>query len=201
MPDIKRKSPDAAPSPSLPDADLPARRISKNPEEQEAKRISTRAPAPGADVAQPAEPETKRGRGRPKVKLGNHQVVHARIPCTLMDYLKVLAVLPLADRAAPYRNLTSMYKDVFAKFLAEKPYEIGFPWRSSTGAAVERDFEGKPTWEQVNIDLPEDLALGVKAFCDSEANAEGVSISTYCYTALYWWATVVYPYRPKQMLG
>ncbi|GAB3645080.1 hypothetical protein [Ramlibacter alkalitolerans] len=132
------------------------------------------SPSRGAPVS--GEAPQRRKRGRPRIERDEElQLNQTRIPEQMRGYLKAIA-------AYRYDTLIKMHEAAFRRFLEEKPYEQGLQFRiprtvSDTG------------WVQVNLLLPETLSNQVRA----DAALLGVSLASYTYTVLYWWATYVYP--------
>lgn len=129
--------------------------------------------------------------GRPRLAREPLGQVQTRIPGGLSDYLKMLALERLPDQAAPFRTMQKMFESLFARFLDERPWDSGLAWREShsvarfsAGAVTERT-----EWKQLNIQLP--IALTQRI--ETTANALGRSQSSFCYTALCWWAGMLYP--------
>lgn len=136
---------------------------------------------------------TRMGRkppGRPKGPPRDLALLQTRLPEPLRQYLKALA-------AYRWGTLDAMFERVFTHFLREKPYEHGLHFRQPRAAASYArggDSRQKTGWVLVNVHLPRELAGAVRR----DAERLEVSIASYLYTALYWWARYVYPpRRPK----
>lgn len=130
-------------------------------------------------------------KGRPPERTEPVVNVPARIPEALKEYLKLLAVAPLADRPRPFGSMTAMFEVLFRRFLDERPWESGLAFRESRAVS---STEGGFAWEQLNVRLPKPLAEEVAGTAKA---AGSPSASSFCYTALHWWATEVYPYRTR----
>lgn len=76
------------------------------------------------------------------------------------------------------------------RFLAEEPWDHGLHWRKpKTAMTFAGGVTGRTGWEQVNMQLPYDLAEEV----ESVARTCGVSRAAFCYTAIFWWVQYIYP--------
>ncbi|CAG2138377.1 hypothetical protein LMG19282_01487 [Cupriavidus campinensis] len=206
----KRGSSPASKSPAraLPKkaAAVPARKgaVAKVP--AKTPQVTKAAPKPGksAEVNAPeptkpslsataveARPRNEHGRriGRPKTRLEELRAVPTRCPSQIYTYLK--GITPFL-----YNSLTAMFEDMLRRFLAERPWEHGLHWRKpKTAMSYAGGQAGKTGWEQVNIQLPQDLAELV----GETATVCGVSRACLCYTAIFWWVQFIYP--PAKMLG
>jgi hypothetical protein len=127
-------------------------------------------PAPdGADAP--------RKRGRPRIERDQPlALMQTRVPEAMRDYLKAVA-------AYRYKTLMNMHDVLFRQFMQERPFEKGLHFRKP------RTADGTTGWCQMNLLLPEDLVELLKA----EAETLGISLATYLFTALYWWATYMHP--------
>ncbi len=126
--------------------------------------------------------------GRPKTRLEKLQVVPSRCPAQIYTYLK--GITPFL-----YPSLTRMFEDMLRRFVAERPWENGLHWRRpKTATTIARGALGKTGWEQLNIQLPQELAEQVR----QTAKVCGVSSACLCYTAIFWWVQYIYP--PAKML-
>jgi hypothetical protein len=129
--------------------------------------------------------------GRPRLERPPLAQVQTRIPAPLSDYLKMLSIERLPDQPAPFRTIQRMLESLFERFLVEKPWQHGFAWRESR--AVARFSGGEVSerthWKQLNIHLPIDLAQRIET-CSIQLER---SRSSFCYTALCWWAGALYP--------
>lgn len=144
-----------------------------------------------SDRAVETRPRNEYGRriGRPKTRLEELRAVPTRCPSQIYTYLK--GITPFL-----YNSLTAMFEDMLRRFLAERPWEHGLHWRKpKTAMSYAGGQAGKTGWEQVNIQLPQDLAELV----GETATDCGVSRACLCYTAIFWWVQFIYP--PAKMLG
>ncbi|MGY8527606.1 hypothetical protein [Paracidovorax citrulli] len=136
-------------------------------------------------------PRSEHGRrlGRPRTRLEDLRPVPTRCPSQIYTYLK--GITPFL-----YNSLTAMFEDMIRRFLAERPWEHGLHWRKpKTAMSYAGGMAGKTGWEQVNIQLPAELADAVS----ETAEICGVSRACLCYTAIFWWVQYIYP--PAKMLG
>ncbi len=121
--------------------------------------------------------------GRPKTRHEKLKPISTRCPAAVYTYLK--GITPFR-----YPSLTAMFADMLSRFTAEKPWEHGLHWRKPKTAL---SFAGKKVgttgWEQLNISLVPDQADAIELMADQC----GVSKACYCYTAIFWWVTYVYP--------
>jgi hypothetical protein len=144
--------------------------------------------APPAPVALPPHGKVM---GRPKIERDPLEQVQTRIPAPMNDYLKLLALSRLPDQPAPFKQVQVMFVAMFERFLAERPWEHGLPWREPQ--AIVRFEAGeiaeRTVWRQVNIRMPKAMVTKVKR----AAKAAGRSEASYCYTAISWWTQFLYP--------
>lgn len=124
--------------------------------------------------------------GRPLSRLNVLKVVQTRVPVPMYKYCKILY-------PAKYRTLTEMFEDMVSIFREERPWKIGgLHWRKPKAAITYHDGEvGKTGWEQINIHLDAEIKKEVSLLCKTL----GVSMATFCYTAIYWW--IVYKHPPN----
>ncbi|WP_131202103.1 MULTISPECIES: hypothetical protein [Burkholderia] len=142
-------------------------------------------------AASETRPRSSHGRriGRPKTRLDELKAVPTRCPTQIYTYLK--GITPFL-----YSSLTAMFEDMMRRFLAERPWEHGLHWRKpKTAVTFAGGVTGRTGWEQVNMQLPADLAAEVEA----TATLCGVSRAAFCYTSIFWWVQYIYP--PAKMLG
>lgn len=174
----------------------PARPKSK-PVPGKVARVATKKPharAVTVDVAEVVEetrPRSVHGRriGRPKTRLEDLKAVPTRCPEHIYTYLK--GIMPFL-----YGSLTAMFEDMMTRFLQEQPWDHGLHWRKpKTALTFAGGQTGRTGWEQVNMQLPPDLAAEV----EQAAEICGVSRAAFCYTAIFWWVQYIYP--PSKMLG
>lgn len=130
-------------------------------------------------------------KGRPTERTEPVKNVPVRVPEALKEYLKLLAVAPLTDRPRPFGSMTAMFEVLFRRFIDERPWDSGLAFRESRAVS---STEGGFAWEQINLRLPERLA---EELASARAVSGCQSASSFCYTALHWWATEVYPYRAR----
>ena len=175
----------------------------KSPKKMTALKKAAPAPAPAKLARKPdslsVAPKPKaikispNGKvlGRPRLERPPLAQVQTRVPSPLSDYLKMLSIERLPDQPAPFRTMQRMFESLFARFLDERPWSQGFAWRESH--AVARFSGGEVTerthWKQLNIQLPVDLAQRI----ETTAHKLDRSQSSFCYTALCWWAGALYP--------
>jgi hypothetical protein len=83
-----------------------------------------------------------------------------------------------------------MFADMLRRFLDEKPWQHGLHFRKpKTTLAHAGSTVATTGWEQINILLTVELAeeLG------KAADACGQSKAAFCYTAIFWWVSYVFP--------
>ncbi len=161
-----------------------------------AKKPLAKKSTPALAIAEPAPKQptlSPRGRvlGRPRLTRAPLGQVQTRIPTGLADYLKILALERLPDQPAPFRTMQRMFEALFERFLNDEPWKAGLAWRESH--AVARFSAGSMTerteWKQINIQLPTALVVQVEAAAAATCRSQ----SSFCYTALCWWAGLLYP--------
>jgi predicted DNA-binding protein len=112
--------------------------------------------------------------------------IPTRAPVKMQMYAKTLSF-------ATGKTLKTMYKEAGTRFIDEKPWDNGLAWRPTKGLTTTlKDTIGQkePTgWMQVNMRFP--VEIGNKL--DKLSTEQGVSLSSICYTLLYWWTWWVYP--------
>mgnify|MGYP001626388002 FL=1 len=111
--------------------------------------------------------------------------VTTRLPIKLHLYTKALAF-------ALGKTLKSMYQDCAEQFLREEPWKYGLRWRPNQDRApgfLDRDDKTVTGWMQAKVRLRHETALRLEAL----AAKEKISVSSLCYTMLYWWAWYQYP--------
>ena len=112
--------------------------------------------------------------------------IPTRAPVKMQMYAKTLAF-------ALGKPLKAMYKDAAERFFREKPWEHGLAWRPTKGLTTTiKDTIGQKEatgWMQVNMRFP--VAFGNDL--ERLAVEQGVSLSSVCYTMLYWWTWWIYP--------
>ncbi len=129
----------------------------------------------------------KTAAGRKPLDREVHVDLHTRVPVALRDYLKSLVMARLPDDRM-HRSMLAIYSDALGRFLDEKPWQGGLPWREPKAVSEE--------WTQLNIRIPASLAEA----CLEEAMRQGDrSIASFCYTAIRWWAEYVCP--PASLTG
>ncbi len=118
------------------------------------------------------------------------RVAVTRVPRETQIYLKVISNM------GRYRTLKVMHTKMLLAFIREEPWKkVGLEWRETKNVVVRTtgpDGKGgfEPTgWDQINIELPEDVVDDL----ESLAIANGVSVASALYTAIYWWTNYVNP--------
>jgi hypothetical protein len=149
------------------------------------------AKQPVREAAKPSVSRHGKPLGRPRIERGPLAQVQTRVPAPLSDYLKMLALEKLPDQPAPFRTMQRMFETLFAQFIDEQPWRRGFAWRESQAVAR---FSGgemveRTSWKQLNVQLPIALAQRI----ETTATQLDRSQSSFCYTALCWWAGALYP--------
>lgn len=132
--------------------------------------------------AVPTEPEPLRVR---QAGGSRYAEVTTRLPVKLHLYTKALAF-------ALGKTLKSMYQDCAEQFLREAPWKYGLRWRPNqdqTFGFLDRDSKGVTGWTKVNVCVRYETALRLEALAANER----ISVSSLCYTMLYWWAWQQYP--------
>jgi hypothetical protein len=124
----------------------------------------------------------KRPVGRPITRFEPPTVIVTRCQNYLFTYLK--GISPFLGP-----TLGSMFEMMFERFITEKPWEHGLPWKKPKIVMSQTDDRERNDWQQVNINLSPDLAEKVK----NVASLCGVSKASFCYTGMYWWAQYIYP--------
>jgi hypothetical protein len=129
--------------------------------------------------------------GRPRLERAPLAQVQTRVPSPLSDYLKMLSIERLPDQPGPFRTMQRMFETLFARFLDEQPWTRGLAWRESHAVArfTGGELSERTHWKQLNIQLPVALAQRV----ETTAKRLDRSQSSFCYTALCWWAGMLYP--------
>lgn len=123
--------------------------------------------------------------GRPRSRLEDLQVIQTRIPEPMYRYCKVV-------QSIRYPSLTEMFEDMLLRFHNEKPWNHGLLWRQPKSALTYKAADSSRTgWKQININLKKELKDNIVITCRNN----GLSMSTYTYTALYWWIEYVYPQK------
>lgn len=111
-----------------------------------------------------------------------------RVPSRLHEYMKSLS--PIRG----FRNFNAMKAALLEAFLAEEPWSRhGLAWRA-TRSRVGRDpdvpqGQRATGWVQENFYISQDLIDRIHAVLISE----GVSRSSFLYTASFWWCWYVHP--------
>lgn len=171
-----------------------AKAVTKKAEGEASARSAKLSEVLPVAVVTPAVDKRPRGErggriGRPKTRMELLKAVPTRCPTQIYTYLK--GITPFL-----YSSLTAMFEDMVRRFLNERPWEHGLHWRKpKTAMTYANGMTGKTGWEQVNIQLPQDLAESVGRV----AEVCGVSNACLCYTAIFWWVQYIYP--PTKMLG
>ncbi|RWA52427.1 hypothetical protein AU476_17840 [Cupriavidus sp. UYMSc13B] len=108
----------------------------------------------------------------------------------MYTYMKMIAPLE-------WRSLTGMFQDMMTRFLGTQPWKHGLLWRKPrTALTFQEGVAGRTGWEQVNIQLPPDLAERVEI----AAVTAGISKAAFCYTAMFWWIQYIYPPKTVRKL-
>lgn len=143
------------------------------------KKVATKSASP----PEPADIVRPRRLGRPRTRFEEPKVVPTRCPANMYTYMKMIAPLE-------WRSLTAMFQDMMTRFLDTQPWNHGLLWRKPrTALTFQEGVAGRTGWEQVNIQLPPDLAERVEI----AAVTAGISKAAFCYTAMFWWIQYVYP--------
>ncbi|MDD3760628.1 MAG: hypothetical protein PHO57_07330 [Acidithiobacillus sp.] len=112
--------------------------------------------------------------------------IPTRAPVKMQMYAKTLAF-------AGGETLKTMFRRAAERFLAEKPWEHGLAWRPTKGLTTTlKDTIGQKEatgWMQVNMRFPAEIGNQLERL----SVEQGVSLSSVCYTLLYWWTWWVYP--------
>ena len=126
-------------------------------------------------VHDPAHP------GRSIVYNYPNENVQTRIPVSVRKYLKLLANVR-------NQSLAAMCNDMMRAFLEERPWQTHADFEFlkpkvkrtlKRGGADEEDLN----WVLINFQLKYDVAMTVKATAENV----GVSLSSFVFTAVYWW--------------
>jgi hypothetical protein len=89
-----------------------------------------------------------------------------------------------------YPSLTAMFADMLRRFIDEKPWEHGLHFRKPKTPLSHGGGNIATTgWEQVNLLLTHELAEEVTKV----AEHCGHSRAAFCYTAIFWWVSYVFP--------
>lgn len=121
--------------------------------------------------------------GRPKTRHEKLVPISTRCPAPVYVYLK--GITPFQ-----YPSLTAMFADMLGRFIKEQPWQHGLHWRKpKTAMSLAGNKMNATGWEQLNISLTEEQAANVEA----TAAECGVSKACFCYTAIFWWVTYVFP--------
>ena len=114
--------------------------------------------------------------------------IQTRCPAQIIAYLKGLAMLR-------YGKLLALHDDMLRKFLDSRPWAAEPPlnWRTpkSPQAIAGGDGPSQTGWKTFNIQVSPELKVEIEERC---AELE-VSMSTFCYTAIYWWCKYIMPPR------
>jgi hypothetical protein len=127
-------------------------------------------------------------------KTGEQYVeIPTRIPAKMQIYAKTLAL-------AGGKPLRAMFPEAAVRFVRDAPWKgvLNEPggrldWRPTKGLTTTlKDSVGQKEatgWMQVNMRFPVDLGKEMERI----ALQQNVSLSSVCYTMLYWWTWWVYP--------
>ena len=112
--------------------------------------------------------------------------IATRAPTKMQMYAKTLAF-------AMAKPLKAMYKDAAERFFREEPWKHGLKWRPTKGLTTTlKDTMGQKEatgWMQVNMRFPVEIGNQLERL----AGEQNVSVSSVCYTMLYWLTWWVYP--------
>jgi hypothetical protein len=120
-------------------------------------------------------------------KTGEQYVeIPTRAPAKMQIYAKTLAF-------AKGQTLKVMFREAAERFFREEPWKQGLKWRPTKGLTTTlKDTIGQKEatgWMQVNMRFPVEMGNRLERL----AIEQGVSLSSICYTLLYWWTWWVYP--------
>src|SRR3569833_3470573 len=125
-------------------------------------------------------------RGRPRTRSGSYATLQTRVPEALHDYIKAISVYR-------YKTMGAMFEEMYTRFLEERPKKLDLHFRQPKAAIrALRGEGGKTGWVQLNSIVSEALAARLR----EDALRLEVSLASYLYTSLFWWAMYVYP--PKR---
>ncbi|WP_226034402.1 hypothetical protein [Aquitalea palustris] len=114
------------------------------------------------------------------------EFVQTRCPGQIIVYLKGLAMLR-------YGTLVRMHDDMLRKFLMSQPWAADPPlsWRTPRSAQTNagREAPAQTGWKTFNMQMSPDLKQVIAEKCDELE----ISMSTFCYTAIYWWCKYIFP--------
>ncbi|MDP3008235.1 MAG: hypothetical protein Q8N30_04090 [Methylococcales bacterium] len=123
--------------------------------------------------------------GRPRSRLEELDVIQTRIPEPMYKYCKVI-------QSMKYSSLTEMFDDMLARFDNERPWDAGLLWRRPKSAMTYQASDSSRTgWKQINLNLTKERKEKIVTTCKTL----DISMSTYSYTAIYWWIQYVYPQK------
>ena len=111
--------------------------------------------------------------------------VQTRCPAQIITYLKSLAMLK-------YGTLLQMHDDMLKKFIASEPWAKSPPlnWRRPRAAQLTNgDAVSQTGWKTFNVQV----SAGMKEEIMRRSGEQGVSASSFVYTAIYWWVAYIWP--------
>lgn len=125
--------------------------------------------------------------GRPRSQHKIMGTIQTRAPARMLKYCQIL-------RTLKFDSLMDMFEKMLREFDKEKPWEHGLKWRHPRSSKAQAKDEIRMTgWEPVNINIEASFKEEISNRC----KVMGVSMATYCYTAIYWWVQYVYPPEKK----
>ncbi|WP_205182832.1 hypothetical protein [Burkholderia sp. LMG 13014] len=117
--------------------------------------------------------------------------IQTRCPAQIITYQKTLAVLR-------YGKLMTLHQEMLRQFIDSRPWAAEPPLHWRIPSAPQAMVEGLKTqtgWKTFNVHVTPHLKEEVENLC----GVLGVSMSTFCYTAIYWWVKYIMP--PKSYLN
>lgn len=149
-------------------------------------------PSPQRKTSRPATTPERRPRGRPATERQEPlDTIQARVPIPLVAYMRLAATVPSAPGKAAPRTALAFHELALGRFLSERPWRRGLPWREGKAVSAPGADAGEDgvLWRQINIALPESLADKIRIV----AARENRSVASLCLTAFEWWARYVCP--------
>ena len=111
--------------------------------------------------------------------------IQTRCPAQIITYQKTLAMLR-------YGKLMTLHQEMLRMFIDSRPWAAEPPlhWRTPHAPQAMVGGELSQTgWKTFNVHVTPELKATVQQLADSLE----VSMSTFCYTAIYWWVKYVMP--------
>lgn len=111
--------------------------------------------------------------------------LQTRCPAQIITYQKTLAVLK-------YGKLMTLHQDMLRSFIDSRPWAAEPPlhWRTPKAPQAVIDGEVSQTgWKTFNVQVTPELKAEIEELSDRLE----VSMSTFCYTAIYWWVKYIMP--------